>query len=65
MKQRIKFTECNSMTKYLNTDYFFKIQGFLGSPGSRGLGGHNAVSMKELLLELTNYVKLTQKISIL
>ena len=59
MKQRIKFSKCNTMTKYWNTSlvFFFKIKGF---GGPQGQGGGEVVMlfhMKELQLRLHKYMK--------
>ena len=64
MKQRMEFSEPNSMTKYWNTSLFFKKnQGFWGSPGSRGVV--MLFHMKELQLGLHKYMKMKLSISII
>ena len=47
MKQRIKFSECNTMTKYWNTSLV------LGGPQGQGGGGGNAVSYEGVTVGVT------------
>ena len=52
VKQRFKFSECNTMTKYWNTSLvFLKIKGF-GGPQGQGGGGDNAVSYEGVTVEV-------------
>ena len=66
MKQRVEFSEPNSMTKYCNTSLvFFKKSRVLGVPRVKGVGVVILFHMKELQLELHKYMKMKLSLSVL